>query len=220
MAGTSKSKTAAALGSAKPVSNPLARIQTLETACTSSTYDPNPLIPLLALSRHASPEVVHKAIWALHRVFVRYVNEGRVGGIVDGLVVRGARESGEDGLGAGEVKGWVRDRLLEYIEILGGLLRDSESALRVSQLDTSEAACLWELEVCRLMLWCRIRLYHSSTLCSLRYLRPFPRQKNLLCIHPTFDWFFDIYYLLYLHCVGQNLPLKHLRRQACLENGR
>jgi U3 small nucleolar RNA-associated protein 19 len=37
-----------------------------------------------------------------------------------------------DGHDTREVKSWVRDRLFEYIEVLAGLLRDSEAALRVS----------------------------------------------------------------------------------------
>ena len=128
-------KAAKAASSSK--ANPLEAIPQLEKACTESTYNPNSLIPLLALSRHADPEVVYKAVWALHRVFIRYIHDNRVGGIVDSSSRSrgGAEEENEDGVkGEGSVKGWVRDRLFDYVEVLGGLLRDTEDALRVSQL--------------------------------------------------------------------------------------
>jgi len=118
--------------------NPLEAIPHLEKACTASTYNPNSLIPLLALSRHSDPEIVFKAVWALHRVFIKYINDNRVGGIVDSPSrVRGGEEEGEETKDEGSVKGWVRDRLFDYVEVLGGLLRDSEDALRVRRLSTT-----------------------------------------------------------------------------------
>jgi hypothetical protein len=124
-------KAAKAASSSK--ANPLEAIPQLEKACTGSTFNPNSLIPLLVLSRHADPEVVYKAVWALHRVFIKYISDNRVGGIVDSpsRTRGGAEEETEDGVNEGSVKGWVRDRLFEYVEVLGGLLRDTEDALRV-----------------------------------------------------------------------------------------
>lgn len=107
--------------------SPLLQVQKLEEALTAKPADPNPILALLALARHANPEVVHKAVWALYRVFGVQLAQGRVGGITGPK----ERESAEvkDG---GKVKSWLRDRLLEYAAILGGLLHDSEAALRVS----------------------------------------------------------------------------------------
>ena len=129
---TKASKSSQAAGPSK--TNPLEAIPKLESGCTASPFNPNPLLPLLALSRHADAEVVHKAVWALHRVFVKYINEERVGGIME-TGRRGANGEEEEDVEVereGNVKGWVRDRLLDYVEVLGGLLRDTEPALRVS----------------------------------------------------------------------------------------
>jgi U3 small nucleolar RNA-associated protein 19 len=120
----------------------LKQISTLESSLLADLSNPNNLLPLLSLARHNSPEVVHKAIWALHRAFIPLISSGRVGGIVStSLVSRGADASEEEvEVGSGrEVKIWVRERLVEYLEILGGLLRDSEAALRVCpSIDESE----------------------------------------------------------------------------------
>lgn len=112
----------------------LAKIQKLEKALTDKPSDPNPLLPLLALARHAEAEVAHKAVWALYRVFGAQLASGRVGGIT-GEATSEAK--------ATDVKGWIRDRLLEYIAILSGLLCDSEAALRVS---TTRAAVTCEAD--------------------------------------------------------------------------
>ncbi len=101
----------------------LAKIAKLEQVLTENPSDPNPLLPLLAAARHADPEVAHKAAWAAYRVFGGQLAAGRVGGIT------GERLAAAE---AKDVKGWIRDRLLDYISILGGMLCDSEAALRVS----------------------------------------------------------------------------------------
>ena len=127
-------------------SSKLAQIQKLEKAILDSLSNPNPLLKLLALARDDSPEVVHKSIWALHRVFIALINEKRVA-TISGNETTDANsqedrnvhheEAKEDeeaqSLTAGwEVKVWVKERLLEYVRVLGGLLRDREEALRVS----------------------------------------------------------------------------------------
>ncbi|TXT13423.1 hypothetical protein VHUM_00790 [Vanrija humicola] len=104
---------------------PQEQIKALEAKLTAAPADPNPLIALLALARHSDAQVVHKATWALYRVFGLLLAQGRVGGITGAAAGAG---------GAREVKAWVRDRLLEYVAVLGGLLRDSEAALRISAL--------------------------------------------------------------------------------------
>lgn len=107
----------------------LAKIAKLERALADKPADPNPFLPLLAASRHADPEIVHKAVWAAYRAFGAQLAGGRVGGITGENT--GAAE-------AKDVKGWIRDRLLEFVGILGGMLCDSEAALRVSPAPGSE----------------------------------------------------------------------------------
>ncbi|KAK6904254.1 hypothetical protein I203_107770 [Kwoniella mangroviensis CBS 8507] len=127
-------------GSSRSTSNALSQITKLESTLLSDEYDPNPLLPLIALSRHDDPQVVHKAVWALHRVFIKLIGDGRVGGLNGDLTVKRSKledihEDNENDLNEErEVKGWVRERLLEYIEVLGGLVRDSEPALRSSSI--------------------------------------------------------------------------------------
>lgn len=134
MAPTTSSKKASS--SSQPKLSPLEAIISLEAKATGKTYNPNPLVPLLNLARHFSPQVVHKAIWALHRIFVAYINDGRVGGISEGAF--GPQSAGTthdvetvDLESGSEVRSWVRERLLEYVEVLASLMRDSEDALRV-----------------------------------------------------------------------------------------
>lgn len=117
--------------------SPLVQVQQLEKALTDKPADPNPLVPLLTLARHSSPEVVHKATWALYRVFGALIAAGRVGGITGDARASAqtpVSSSASSSAGAREVKGWVRDRFLEYADLLGSLLHDSESSLRSSGL--------------------------------------------------------------------------------------
>lgn len=106
-----------------------AQVQKLEASLSTDDFNPNPLLPLIALARHNDPQVVHKAVWALHRVFIKYVVNEKVAGLGGDLVTPVKKPEVE---GDVDVKGWVRERLLEYVEILGGLIRDAEPALRVS----------------------------------------------------------------------------------------
>lgn len=101
----------------------LQRIAALEAQLLADTFDPNGLVPLLELAVAQSPEVVHKAVWALHRVFVAYVQDGRVSRLV--------QSGGDRGAEGDEAALWVGQRLGEYVEVLGGLMRDSEEGLRV-----------------------------------------------------------------------------------------
>lgn len=113
--------------------DPTARIQLLEKHLTKKTdsFNPNPLLELVALSRHQDPEVVHSAIWALHRVFIKIIGDGRLGR----AILRQSDEEEDEEIDlAGEgsqVRDWMMKRLGEYLDVLGGLLRDSEEALRV-----------------------------------------------------------------------------------------
>lgn len=106
-----------------------AQVQKLEASLGTDDFNPNPLLPLIALARHNDPQVVHKAVWALHRVFIKYIADGKVAGLSGDLVTPVKKPEVE---GDVDVKGWIRERLLEYVEILGGLIRDAEPALRVS----------------------------------------------------------------------------------------
>lgn len=114
----------------------------LTSAAKKTEFNPNPLIPLTALARHDSPEVVHKAVWALYRAWVKILSDGHLVPTAAG----GQGDAGrtKNGLGdespeaaAAAVQKWMMDRLNEYLEILAGLLRDSEPSLRVSLLDVS-----------------------------------------------------------------------------------
>jgi U3 small nucleolar RNA-associated protein 19 len=124
---------------ASPVhSIPILKVAQLEESLLAKPYNPNKLVPLVSLSRHDDPEVVHKAVWALHRVFIRYIGEGKVGGITSASSSdSGAKveehEAGQDRSGGKQVKSWVRERFFEYVEVLGGLCRDKEDGLRVSR---------------------------------------------------------------------------------------
>jgi U3 small nucleolar RNA-associated protein 19 len=116
----------------------IAQISIHESTLLADLSDPNPLLPLLALARNESAEVVHKAVWALHRVFIPLISQGLVGGLIHADLEQNVASGAEDGVVGGDearaVKAWVRERLVEYIRILGGLLRDREAALRVSLL--------------------------------------------------------------------------------------
>jgi len=115
--------------------DPTARILLLEKHLTKKvdSFNPNPLLELVSLARHAEPEVVHSAVWALHRVFIKLVGDGRLGRAI-------FKENSEDDEevdldeGGGAVRDWIMKRLGEYVDILGGLLRDSEEGLRVGHL--------------------------------------------------------------------------------------
>ncbi|XAO25320.1 hypothetical protein I312_104142 [Cryptococcus bacillisporus CA1280] len=107
--------------------DPSAQIQKLEVSLSTDDFNPNPLLPLMSFARHNDPQVVHKAVWALHRVFIKYIADGKVAGLSGDLVTPAKKPEIE---GDVDVKGWVRERLLEYVEVLGGLIRDAEPALR------------------------------------------------------------------------------------------
>ncbi len=81
----------------------------------------NPLADLLDLtcSRKDSQEV-SKGIYALYRVFVLVINNGK-------LSVAGDESTKT-------VKAWLWNRLNEYVDFLAGLLKDEEKSLRVRNL--------------------------------------------------------------------------------------
>lgn len=119
----------------------IAKVTEYETLLTSSTnkteFNPNPLIPLTALARHNSPEVVHKAVWALYRAWVKILTDGHLvptpaGGQADATRSKSAEKDDSPEAAAAAVQKWMMERLREYQEILAGLLRDSEPSLRVS----------------------------------------------------------------------------------------
>jgi U3 small nucleolar RNA-associated protein 19 len=93
------------------------------------------------LTRNSSAEVVHKSVWALYRVFGGLIAGGRVGGITGNGEPEARALSGKEAKdgGAREVKGWVRDRLLEFVEVLGGMLHDTETGLRVSTQEVARS---------------------------------------------------------------------------------
>jgi U3 small nucleolar RNA-associated protein 19 len=78
----------------------------------------NSLVHLIdALQSASDAELTSKAAYALYRVFVLIVNDGRLapGGDEDAKVVRA----------------WIWERLNGYVDFLVGLLQDPEPVLRV-----------------------------------------------------------------------------------------
>ncbi|WVW79002.1 hypothetical protein I302_100965 [Kwoniella bestiolae CBS 10118] len=106
----SKSKPSTSkVASSGSTSSPLNQTTKLESTLLGDEYDPNPLLPLIALSRHEDPQVVHKAVWALHRVFIKFIGEGKVGGLNGDLTVKQTKAALVEGEGDNEereVKGW------------------------------------------------------------------------------------------------------------------
>ena len=80
----------------------------------------NPLADLLTLAQNLEdPHDTSKAIYALYRVFVVIITNGKL--------ALGGDET------AKVVKAWIWDRLQTYVDYLGGLLQDDEKFLRVRQ---------------------------------------------------------------------------------------
>lgn len=115
--------------------DPTARIQALEKHLSRSadSFNPNPLLELILLARHDDPRIVHSAIWALHRVFIKIIGDGRVGRatLASSDVQEVESEEVDVGGEGWQVREWIMKRLGEYVDVLAGLMRDSEEALRV-----------------------------------------------------------------------------------------
>lgn len=98
----------------------------------ADSFNPNPLLELIHFARHDDPRIVHSAIWALHRVFIKIIGDGRVGRATlasDFQEIEGGEvDVGGEGW---QVRAWIMKRLGEYVDVLAGLMRDSEEALRV-----------------------------------------------------------------------------------------
>jgi len=91
----------------------------LTNAVTNNT-SLNPLADLLTFTQIIEdPHDTSKAIYALYRVFVVIIANGKLG------------------LGGDEpakvVKAWIWERLQTFVDFLGGLLQDDEKFLRVGQ---------------------------------------------------------------------------------------
>ncbi|KAJ9101853.1 hypothetical protein QFC21_003193 [Naganishia friedmannii] len=119
----------------------IANVVDYESQLTSATkkteFNPNPLIPLTALARDDSPEVAHKAIWALHRAWVKILSDGHLvpssaGGHAEAVKGKSSKEDKSPEAAAAVVQKWLMDRLREYQDILVGFLHDSEPSLRKS----------------------------------------------------------------------------------------
>lgn len=108
----------------------LKMIPNLEAELLEATHNPNPLVPLLSLARHSDPEVVHKSIWALYRVFIKLIPQGHLAGVGLNAFDRTKVVSKNDETKM--VKRWFEERLYDYADILAGLLRDVEPSLRKS----------------------------------------------------------------------------------------
>jgi hypothetical protein len=108
----------------------------LASATKKTEFNPNALIPLTTLARNDSPEVAHKAVWALHRAWVKILSDGHLvpssaGGHAESVKGKGSKEDDSPEAAAAVVQKWLMDRLKEYQDILVGFLHDSEPSLRV-----------------------------------------------------------------------------------------
>jgi hypothetical protein len=125
-------------------SQELGTIASLEAKLTSPKYNPNPLLDLLTRTRSSSPEVVHKAIWSLYRVFAKFIADGRLQRVSSRKSAE-ADEAVEGGSPAADtanqVVQWVEQRFQEYVDSLSGLLRDCEPSLRVSYHAVPPVSC-------------------------------------------------------------------------------
>ncbi|KIM36452.1 hypothetical protein M413DRAFT_424821 [Hebeloma cylindrosporum] len=91
------------------------------TEAVANNTSLNPLADLLTLAQNVeNPHDTSKAIYALYRVFVIIITNGKLG--------LGGDET------AKVVKAWIWDRLQVYVDYLGGLLQDDEKFLRISAL--------------------------------------------------------------------------------------
>lgn len=170
----------------------IAKITEYETQLTSAAkkteFNPNPLIPLTALARHDSPEVVHKAVWALYRAWVKILSDGHLvptaaGGQGDaGRTKNGSGDESPEAAAAA-VQKWMMDRLNEYLEVLAGLLRDSEPSLRVSLI----------LYVCPIQL-----MHHRGIISEIRRYPIFLSPTTYLGIPLKSSWKADHLYASHL----------------------
>ncbi|EIM90507.1 CBF-domain-containing protein [Stereum hirsutum FP-91666 SS1] len=100
----------------------IAALESTLTEAISSNESLNPLADLLLLTRTLEdPKLVSKAIYAVYRIFVLLLGPG---GKFEGIV----SEEGK------AVRAWIVDRVNEYADYLGGLLKDEEVSLRTSAL--------------------------------------------------------------------------------------
>ena len=96
------------------------RLEQTLTDAINTNASLNPLADLVDLAAKVKDaRDVSKAIYALYRVFVLLVNEGK-------LEVDGTEE-------AAAVKTWIREQMNRYVNVLGTLLKHEEKTIRVRQ---------------------------------------------------------------------------------------
>ncbi|EJT99571.1 CBF-domain-containing protein [Dacryopinax primogenitus] len=116
--------------SAPTADNRLLILETTLNQALESSASLNPLVDLLALAESDDAGVVHKAIYALYRVFVVSIDKGML-----------SLEAGEAGGKGGEeenvalVRAWLRERWEEYINLLGKLMHHEETGIRTAALE-------------------------------------------------------------------------------------
>ncbi|KAL1685980.1 CBF/Mak21 family-domain-containing protein [Schizophyllum commune] len=97
------------------------RLEQILTDAINTNSSLNPLADLVDLSARAKDSRdISKAIYALYRVFVLLLNEGK-------LEVDGTEE-------ATAVKTWIREQMNRYVNVLGALLKHAEKTIRLSAL--------------------------------------------------------------------------------------
>jgi U3 small nucleolar RNA-associated protein 19 len=154
----------AALSAAAPA---LSRIPQLEAQLLAPPHNPNNLLPLLALARSQSPEAAHKAAWSLHRVFITFIAGGRVS-----FGSKGKGKDSDDEVA--KVRAFTGERLQEYVQILSGMLRDSEPSLRVSVcVHGAIAKCSRRQQL--------LSFFHSFLLSRSPHLQRQASSRRLIC---------------------------------------
>ncbi|KAI5824350.1 CBF-domain-containing protein [Schizophyllum commune Tattone D] len=97
------------------------RLEQILTDAINTNSSLNPLADLVDLSARAKDaRDISKAIYALYRVFVLLLNEGK-------LEVDGTEE-------ATAVKTWIREQMNRYVNVLGALFKHAEKTIRLSAL--------------------------------------------------------------------------------------
>lgn len=130
-----KQKASSSKSSSSKSSSKLSQIAQLEASLLPSTSSLNPLVDLLNLTTSSpEPELVHKAVYSLGRVFSALFTQNR---LTYQPRFRKKRDQDDELNEQAEidreklVADWTKARFDEYITFLGGLLKDVELELRV-----------------------------------------------------------------------------------------
>ena len=101
------------------ITNNIQKLEADLISAVSTKASLNPLADLLETAQSSSkPQTLTKAVYALYRVFVVVITRGLL-----------LSTSGDEN--SKVVRDWLQERLRSYVDLLVGLLKDEEVALRV-----------------------------------------------------------------------------------------